>query len=84
MMLAKPTIITPRWHYSPHAPHGVWSLPPEGALRLRAGKARPTALLKNTSARKSAGASQTSRGRGTGSAGPQAQRPPRGAGSYTK
>jgi hypothetical protein len=26
----------------------------------------------------------TSRGRGSGSAGPQAQRPPRGAGRYTK
>jgi len=26
----------------------------------------------------------TSQGRGTGFAGPQAQRPPRGAGSYTK
>jgi len=23
---------------SPHAPHCVWSLPSEGALRLRAGK----------------------------------------------
>jgi hypothetical protein len=23
---------------SPHAPHGVWPLPPEGALRLRPAK----------------------------------------------
>jgi hypothetical protein len=29
---------------SPHAPHFVWSLPPEGVLRLRPGKAGSAAL----------------------------------------
>ena len=29
---------------SPHAPHFVWSLPPEGVLRLRSGKAGSAAL----------------------------------------
>ena len=29
---------------SPHAPHFVWSLPPEGVLRLRLGKADSAAL----------------------------------------
>lgn len=29
---------------SPHAPHFVWSLPPEGVLRLRPGEAGSAAL----------------------------------------
>ncbi|OOG40966.1 hypothetical protein B0B52_11455 [Polaromonas sp. A23] len=58
------------------------ALPPVGAARLRPGKAGSAA--RTGTGGEMSHAAVASRGRGSGSAGPQAQRPPRGAGSDTK
>ena len=74
MLRAKPKIISP-----PRLLTSCSALPPEGAVRLWPGKAGSTAPLEWIGSAAAGSNLFASRGRGTGFARPQAQRPTEGA-----